>query len=102
MTALLAEARALAAGYHEAHGRDDQARMIRAGGGDDFPEVQVALLAARAARPRIDLYRRALDNYADNGFWAGEFPEAALAFHDAGEIARAALAGREMYELHRD
>jgi hypothetical protein len=50
----------------------------------------------------MDRYRRALNHYADAGFWNAELPEATLALHDSGETARLALAGRELFDMHRD
>lgn len=99
---VLPEARGVAADYLELRGLAAAARTVRAGGGDDFPEVEIAVLAQRALMARIDRYQRALGNYADDSFWDGEIEEATLAFHDRGEIARAALAGRDGFDLHRD
>jgi hypothetical protein len=98
----IAEARSIAAAYLADRGLDSQAGIVRAGGGDDFPEVEVALLAIRSMLQRLDRYGRALNVYADADFWDGEFPDAALAFHDHGMVARAVLAGRELFEIHRD
>jgi len=95
------EARALAAAALEAIGRADDAGIVRAGGGDDFPEVRVALAVLDAARERTGLLERALLYYADADLWEAEVAESALAFHDRGEVARSALAGRDLF-VHRD
>jgi hypothetical protein len=102
MSAALARARAIVAAYFEAHGDPVQARIVRNGGGDDFPEVQVALLAQTAQQDELARYRRALALYADADFWDGDIPETTWALHDRGETARLALAGRELFDLHRD
>jgi hypothetical protein len=102
MPAPVVEARSVAAHFLEAHGQDAQARIVRAGAGDDFPEVQVALLTLESLTRKLERYGRALGSYAAADFWEAECPEAALAFHDRGEVARAALAGRELFELHLD
>ncbi len=95
-------ARTLAASYLAANGRADQADIILRGGGDDFPEVQLAVQLWRMAGGELRRYRQALLAYADGAFWDGDCPEASLAFHDRGDVARGALAGKELFQLHRD
>ncbi len=92
----LVEARRVAAAYFREAGRDDIERAILAGQGDDFPEVQVALLALRDLGAKLERFERALNAYADKDFWGDGNCYAALAFHDQGEIARAALAGNDI------
>lgn len=99
---MLLEARRAAAAYLLNVGRSDDARVVNSGGGDDFVEVRVALQAMGATMERLRRLERALGCYADQTFWDGDVPEASLAFHDEGEIARSALNGKELYALHRD
>ncbi len=99
---MLDQARELAAGFLTARGREAEAGIVRQGGGDDFPEVRLALAFQQANRAKLQRYERALHTYADTSFWDADVPEAALAYHDQGAVARAALAGRELFELHRD
>ena len=94
--AKLADARRIAAAHFHEVGRDDIERAVLAGQGDDFPEVQVALLAIRDLGTKLERFKRALDAYADRDFWGDGDCYAALAFHDQGEIARAALAGNDI------
>ena len=98
----LLEARRAAAAYLIRAGHSDDARVVSNGGGDDYVEVRVALQAVGAAAERIGCLERALACYADQSFWDADTPEASLAFHDEGEIARSALNGKELYALHRD
>ena len=56
----------------------------------------------RQGGDELGRYERALRSYADPGFWEAEIVEATPAYHDQGLIARAALDGRELFELHRD
>ncbi|PXA84830.1 hypothetical protein DMC47_39435 [Nostoc sp. 3335mG] len=102
MTISVAEAREWAASVHDGAGHDDMARAIRSGGGDDFFEVKVALLARSAMLQQVTRYKIALGVYADDSFWDAEIPEASLAFHDGGEVARAALAGLDLQDLLRE
>lgn len=95
-------ARMIAASFLDARGQQHDAQAIRTGGGDDFAEVQIALSAVRDMLDRTTRLEAALATYADPGFWDPLLPEAALAFHDNGEIARAALAGKELFAIHRD
>jgi hypothetical protein len=99
---MIARAREAAAAYLTAAGKLSDADIVRGGGGDDFPEVQIALALQRAQDAERRRYERALQSYADPDFWDAEPAEAALAYHDQGLIARAALAGSELFQLHRD
>jgi hypothetical protein len=102
VTISITEAREWAASVHDDGGSKNVAAIIRSGRGDDFSEVKVALLARTAMLQQITRYRIALDVYADEGFWNAEIPEASLAFHDIGEVARAALAGLDLQDLLRE
>jgi hypothetical protein len=99
---MIEEARRIAAGLLERGGRAGDARLVAAGAADDFGEVRVALAALQRGHARSALLERALRCYADPTFWDDEMPEASLAFHDRGAIARSALAGRELFAQHRD
>jgi hypothetical protein len=96
MSPVLGEARAVAAAFLEARGRPPLAATVRAGGGDDFDEVAVALAALRGQRRELDRLRAALAVYADPDFWEAGTPEAAQAYYDQGRIARDALAGGDL------
>ena len=96
------EARRAAAELLESLGRHEDARIIRAGGGDDFPEVRVALLALCGMAAKVQRLERALRCYTDETLWEAHPHSEPLAVHDGGAMARAALAGREAFELHRD
>jgi hypothetical protein len=102
MRTSISEARLIAAAYLDSAGRRDGARAVSDGKGDDYTQARVARQAMSAAAERIGCLERALGCYADRTFWEAEFPEASLAFHDGGEIARSALNGKELYALHRD
>lgn len=95
-------ARLAAAAWLESRGRTSDAAIVRQGGGDDFAEVQAALWALAASAGKLRRLERALQCYADESFWEAPAHSACLAAHDAGEIARAALDGRELFGLHRD
>ncbi|WP_019834376.1 hypothetical protein [Sphingomonas sp. PR090111-T3T-6A] len=96
------KARKAAASYLAAQGKAVDAEIVRKGGGDDFPEVAIAVALLRQDGDELGRYERALRSYADPGFWDAEIAEAALAYHDQGLIARAALDGRELFAMHRD
>ncbi len=98
----LLEARRTAAAFLISAGRLDDAGVVSNGGGDDYVEVRVALHIVGATAERVGRLERALACYADQTFWDGDIPEASLAYHDGGEIARSALNGKELYALHRD
>lgn len=103
MTAIAIEAaRQFAADLLVEQGKRSDAAIVRNGGGDDFAEVRLALLIRKAVEADVRRYARALDAYADADFWDAECPEASLAYHDRGAIARSALEGRELFQLHRD
>jgi hypothetical protein len=102
MTKDFATARHIAAQYLDSIGRIIDAKIVSDGGGDDFLEVVIALRSIKAMSIQTTRLRRALDCYADPTFWDDESSEVSLAFHDRGEIARAALIGKELYEQHRD
>jgi hypothetical protein len=95
-------AREAAADYLAAQGKAVDADIVRKGGGDDFPEVAIAIALLRQDEDERGRYQRALQSYADPGFWDAEIVEATLAYHDQGIIARAALDGLELFEVHRD
>lgn len=95
-------ARQIAASLLAADGRLADARIVTAGGGDDFTETRLAMQITRTAANHAARLERALRCYADATFWDADCPEASLAFHDQGEIARSALMGRELYAQHRD
>ncbi|HEV7287879.1 hypothetical protein [Sphingomonas sp.] len=94
--------RALAAQALKNRGRAADAAIVSSGGGDDFPEVEVArlaLTASHADRLRLEL---ALRFYAEAEHWDSDVPDASLAVFDRGEVARAALQGRDQLGSHRD
>ncbi len=99
---MLHQARELAARLLAARGQEVDAGIVRHGGGDDFPEVRLALALQKANRAQLQRYERALRTYADASFWDADIPEATLAYYDQGAVARAALDGRDLFELHRD
>jgi hypothetical protein len=96
------KARRLAAELLTQRGQEADACIVQQGGGDDFPEVRLALALQQALAPQLQRYERALQTYADIAFWDAEIAEATLAFHDQGAVARAALDGKELFALHRD
>lgn len=98
---LLRQGREIAATYLQEHHRPFEAEVVLRGGGDDFQEVQIACRTLAGLTTRMDLLERALRCYADDAFWEGEVPEAALSYHDQGSVARSALEGKEFY-AHRD
>lgn len=102
MSKAIENARRIAAEFLTASGRRADAHVVIQSGGDDFAEVQLALLTLGQFGERTAILERALQCYADPTFWNGDQPEASLAFHDQGEIAQAALAGKESYGQHRD
>jgi len=92
----LLEARQLAAAHFQDAGREDLARMVVAGQGDDLPELTIALRAMHDLMPAIERFERALAAYADGDFWGDGEWYSTLAFHDQGKVARAALAGEDI------
>lgn len=99
---MLDRARALAAELLTQRGQETDAGIVRQGGGDDFPEVRLAMALHKVFAPQLQRYERALQTYADDTFWEADIAEAALAYHDQGAVARAALDGKELFALHRD
>jgi hypothetical protein len=95
-------ARQAAAAVLQRMGRAAEAELVRKGCGDDFLEVRAALLATEQTATRVALLERALHCYADPDFWDAEPCEAMLAYHDRGDVARAALRGRDGFAQHRD
>lgn len=96
------QVRAAAAQFLKSRGRTADAAVVIAGGGDDFPEVEVARLAldaSHAHRLRLEL---ALRFYADPEHWDSDIPDGSLASLDRGDVARAALQGRDQLGSHRD
>lgn len=97
----LGDARRVAADLLDRMDRPQDAAIVRAGGGDDFVEVRAALAALSTVATRLRHWEQALRCYADTSFWEGDGHNACLALHDAGDMARAALAGRALFH-HRD
>ena len=97
----LGQARAFVSAFLRALRRADLAAIVETGGGDDFPEVQIALALLRDRADRLGHHREALRQYADPGFWDEDTPGGSLASHDRGEMAANALAGRPAF-FHRD
>jgi hypothetical protein len=94
-------ARQFAARYFAALKRDDLSRLVLAGDGDDFEEVQAAREVLAGHADRLARYELALTQYAEADFWDDATPGGALAGHDGGEMARNVLAGRPAV-FHRD
>lgn len=91
---VLDQARELAAAFLDGLRRQDLAVMVRAGEGDDFPEVATALALLERQAAYSDHRDEALKAYADAEFWDEALPGGSLASHDRGEMARNVLAGR--------
>ena len=81
--------------------RQDLARLVDQGDGDDFPELQAAAALLSEHSALIDRLRAALVEYAAADFWDDSLPGGPLALHDAGEMARNVLSGRPHF-FHRD
>lgn len=94
-------AASLVADMYEAINRPDLSGMIRAGKGDDFPEIRAVAIWLEQDAARLDRYESALRQYADPGFWDDTTPGGPLALHDGGDMARNVLAGRPAFD-HRD
>ncbi|MGO4170011.1 hypothetical protein [Novosphingobium sp. YAF33] len=99
--AVIGMARSFVSGYLEAAGRADLSHMVRAGEGDDFPEVRAAVEMLSVQADVLRRYEEALGQYADPGFWDEATPGGALALHDSGQMARNVLGGRPPF-FHRD
>lgn len=96
---VMGQARAFAAAFLEGMRRQDLALIVRAGEGDDFPEVisAAALLGEYVANSAH--HQEALRIYADSDFWDEDLPGGSLAAHDKGQMARNVLAGRSPFHL---
>lgn len=95
--AVLNQAREFAAAFFDGMRRQDLALMVRAGQGDDFPEVITANALLVAQESRLGPHEEVLKAYADAEFWDEDFPGGSLASHDKGQMARNVLAGRAPY-----
>lgn len=89
------QAREFAAAFLDGMRRQDLALMVRAGEGDDFPEVITAAALLEGLGARSAHQEQALRAYADPEFWDEDLPGGPLALHDKGAMARNVLAGRE-------
>ena len=94
---VIEQARELAAAFLDGMRRQDLALMIRAGEGDDFPEVVTAAALLEGLGARNLHQEQALKAYADREFWDDDLPGGSLASHDKGAMARNVLAGREPF-----
>ena len=101
MTEPMNQARALAAAFLDGLRRQDLALMVRAGEGDDFPEVTTALALLEGQAEQALRHEAALRAYAEAEFWDEGLPGGSLASHDRGEMARNVLAGHPPF-FHRD
>lgn len=88
----LAAARQAAAAMLHARGYPREAAIVRAGDGDDFAEVRIALELIKLREGQEQRLLTALTTYADPDFWEGEDVAQSAAFDDRGDIARTALA----------
>lgn len=93
----LSQARELAAAFFESMRRQDLALMVRAGAGDDFPEVATAAALLSDLSERAVHQEEALRAYADREFWDDDLPGGSLALHDRGQMARNVLAGKSPF-----
>ncbi|MCP3733205.1 hypothetical protein M9978_22635 [Sphingomonas sp. MG17] len=101
-TPVIGSARALAARALMAEGRNAEADIVLSGGGDDFPEVQVARLALDTIGDHHQRLELALAFYAEPDHWDSDVPDGSLASLDRGEVARSALRGKDQLGSHRD
>jgi len=92
---VLHKARKIVADHLAEAGRAGDTEIVLRGGGDDFPEMLVALRALRDAFATISRFERTLGAYADDDFWGDGDCHSALAFHDQGAFARATLGGKD-------
>ncbi len=93
------QARAFAAAFLEGMRRQDLALIVRAGEGDDFPEVIAAAGLLEGLTTNMALHEEALRLYADSDFWDDDLPGGSLASHDKGQMARNVLVGRSPFHL---
>lgn len=77
--------------------RQDLALMMRAGAGDDFPEIVTAEALLSDYAERAGHQQEALRAYANRKFWDDDLPGGSLALHDRGQMARNALAGKSPF-----
>ena len=96
---VIGQAREFAATFLEGMRRQDLALIVRAGEGDDFPEVISAAALLEGYAENSALHEEALRLYADGDFWDDDLPGGSLASHDKGQMARNALAGRSPFYL---
>ncbi|WP_076070917.1 hypothetical protein [Sphingomonas montana] len=89
----LAKARVVAGRHLADRGYDAEARIVLAGDGDDFAEVRIALQIIGRQAERTLRLEAALAVYAAPAFWDDDGSGATDAAHDAGSVARHALAG---------
>ena len=95
----IGQAREFVAAFLEGMRRQDLALIVRAGEGDDFPEVISAAALLQEYAGNNAFHEEALRLYADADFWDDELPGGSLAFHDKGQMARNALAGKAPFHL---
>lgn len=96
---VIEQARAFAAAFLDGMRRQDLAMIVRAGEGDDFPEVMSAAALFEGYAGNAAHHEEALRLYADGGFWDEELPGGSLASHDKGQMARNVLAGRSPFYM---
>ena len=90
---VIEKAREFAAVFLDGMRRQDLALMIRAGHGDDFPEVVTAAALLDQQVAQISMHEEAIKAYADTEFWEDGLPGGSLASHDKGQMARMSLSG---------
>lgn len=98
---VLLQSREFVATFLDGMRRSDLAAMVRAGAGDDFPEVMLAQSLMQDWAARADRHQDALRQYAAADFWDDDTPGGSLALHDRGTMAINALAGKPAF-YHRD
>jgi hypothetical protein len=81
-------ARAAASAYLRERGYVQEAELVSAGKGDDFPEVRLAAQLIPRRNEIVERYRSALRFYADPDFWDKEGPGGALILSDQGKTAQ--------------
>jgi len=100
-TELIDTARNIVAITLRASGREDLAKMMLQGAGDDLPELSATVAALTDLYGQHARLKQALQFYADESCWDDDLPGGALTMHDRGEVARNALLGRDIFR-HRD